>query len=417
MSAPSSLRERFQPLVIAGGAAGYKGTTMLMATSMAVYVGREGSPFAVSLVSTVFFFGLMVFSPVWGALADVTGRRREVLVVTGALATVSIVPLSFVDGVWGPLGLRGLFAVFAAGFLPVMFTVVAERGGATARGRSIGMFSAAQAVGFTAGQFFAGVLLGLVARWSLYLIVAAFSLLVVVSALLIEDPTPEPGREVDRAEVFAEVKRRLLPAATDRQHLRSNGLQWLYVAILLRNMTVIGTSSLLPIYLVARLDVSEFLMGVILAVNPAGQMAFMYAAGSLSDRLGRKPLILIGMAGSGLHALLIAAAVLPATSLVRGVVAGAGMLVLAAAFSALTTGSVAFIGDVAPTERESELIGLRSTARGLGGVLGPMLFGLGAMALGYETVFAVGSLLAFVGTALVAGTLVESYGGTPAAAD
>lgn len=414
---PSYSRERLQPLVIASGAAGYKGTTMLMATAMAVYIGRDGSPFAVSLVSTVFFFGLMVFSPVWGALADITGRRREVLLGTGALATLSIVPLSFVDGVWGPLGLRGLFAVFAAGFLPVMFTIVAERGGSQARGRSIGLFSAAQAVGFILGQFFAGVLLGLVARWSLYLIVAAFSVIVVGAALLTEDPTPNPDREVTRAEVFSEIKQRLLPAAADRQHLRSNGLKWLYVAILLRNMTVIGTSSLLPIYLVARVDVSEFLMGAILAVNPAGQMAFMYVAGRLSDRLGRKPLILIGMAGSGLHALVLAGAVLPANPLYRGVVAGAGMLVLAAGFSALTTGSIAFIGDVAPTSRESELIGLRSTARGLGGVLGPMLFGTGAMVFGYEATFAAGSLLAFVGAGLVSGTLVESYGGVPAASD
>lgn len=390
---------------------------MLMGTAMAVYVGREGSPFAVSLVSTVFFFGLMVFSPIWGALGDITGRRREVLLGTAVLATLSILPLSVVDGVWIPLGLRGLFAIFAAGFLPVMFTIVAERGGEGARGRSIGVFSAAQAVGFTAGQFFAGVLLGLAARWSLYLIVAAFSAVVVISALFIEDPTPDPDRAVSRADLFSAVKERLFPAAADRAHLRSNGLRWLYVAILLRNMTVIGTSSLLPIYLVARVEVSEFLMGAILAINPAGQMAFMYGAGRLTDRFGRKPLILLGMAGSGAHALIIAGAVLPASALGRAVVAGVGMLALAAAFSALTTGSIAFIGDVAPTERESELIGLRSTARGLGGTVGPPLFGIGAMVAGYEATFAVGSLLAFGGMALVAGRLVESYAAEPVGAD
>jgi MFS family permease len=91
----------------------------------------------------------------------------------------------------------------------------------------------------------------------------------------------------------------------------------------------------------------------------------------------------------------------------------------------MTTGAIAFIGDVAdelresaarqsesdgvaPAERESELMGLRSTAKGVGGVLGPPLFGVVATVASYETAFLGGSVLAFAATALVGGRLVES---------
>jgi len=108
-------------------------------------------------------------------------------------------------------------------------------------------------------------------------------------------------------------------------------------------------------------------------------------------------------------ALLAAAATLPATVPLRIAVAGTAFLVLGAAFSAMSTGAIAFIADVAPADRESELMGLRSTAKGVGGVVGPPLLGGLATVTSYETSFAVGSVLALGAAALVAVALVESH--------
>ncbi|MDX1744739.1 MAG: MFS transporter, partial [Halobacteriales archaeon] len=120
---------------------------ILMGTALAVYIGERGSPFAVSMVLTAYFLGLLLFSPVWGAVADVTGRRRAVLVATGGLATVAALGLLVVDGVWAPIGFRLLYAVFAAGFAPVMLAIVSEHGGAEGRGREIGFYNTARATG------------------------------------------------------------------------------------------------------------------------------------------------------------------------------------------------------------------------------------------------------------------------------
>lgn len=396
---------------------------VLMGTALAVHVERfGGSPFAVSVLYTAYFVGLMVFAPVWGAVADVTGRRRAVLVASGALATIALLPLFAVRAsltvalpvgpalavpdVWQLVGLRGLYAVFAAGYPPVMLAVVSDRGGESGRGRSLGFFNSARATGFTSGQLAVGVLLGVLVPRSLYAVIVGVSLVATVAVALVADRTP--AREPSLGAVLSEIRTRLVPAAGERGHLRTNGLGWLYAALALRNMTVMGVMSLMPVFLTGPVGVPEAVMGVLLALNPAGQIVCMYLLGRVADAAGRKPLIVAGMAGSGAFAVLTGVATMPAALSARVGVAALGFVVIAASFSAMTTGSLAFIGDVSPPGRESELMGLRSTAKGVGGVVGPPLFGVLATIAGYRTAYLLGSLLAFVAALLAWTRLVET---------
>lgn len=432
--------DRSQWLLLATAAVSRFGGGVLMGTAMAVYVGREGSPLAVSAVATAYFAGLMLASPVWGAVADVTGRGRAVMIVTGTLATLAAAPLAVADGVWLPVGLRGLYAVFAAGFAPVALAIASERGGESGRGRSLGTFNSARSGGFAGGQFAAGILLGAVARPELYLVVAGLSAVSTVAAAALVDPGPPGGTEgavvadggagpadaddrPTRTELAREVRARLFPAAGDRGHYRTNGLRWLYVALAVRNVTVLGVMALMAPYLVDIVGVAEAVMGALLAVNHGTQVAAMYLLGVAADRVGRKPLIVAGMTGSGAFAVLTAAATVPGatvgvlgvagptwlgTGLARVLAAGGALFVLGVSFSAMTTGAVAFIGDVAPAGRESELMGLRSTAKGLGGVVGPTLVGGVATLAGYPAAFALASTLAFAAAGLAGLALVES---------
>lgn len=388
-------------------------TGILMGTVMAVYVGREGSPFAVGMVTTSYFLGMVVFAPVWGAIADITGRRRAVLVGVSGLGTLSILPLTVLEGVWGPIGVRTVFSVFSAGFLPVILTIVSERGGTEGRGRSIGSFNSARSVGFTGARFFAGVLLGLLAPGSVYLVVAGVSLTAMVAAALIDDPTPDRDVKPSLSELGAEIRTRLLPAIGERDHLTTNGLQWLYVALALRNMSWLGLASLLPIFLIAEVGASEFAMGVLLALAPVVEVAGMYAFGWAADAFGRKPLVTVGIAGHVLVGVVMAAATFPASPLVGQVTAGTAMVLKGIGFSAMVAGTIAFIGDVAPVDRESELMGLRSTAKGIGGVLGPVLIGGIATVATYEAAFVVASGIAVVGTGIVWRGLTESHPDAP----
>lgn len=408
-------RSRAQRSVLAVSALTSSLPITLSFTALAIIIGRAGgSAFEVSMVVTIHFLGLLLFAPLWGAIADVTGRRRGVLIWTTAFATLSLVLLAITDSIWGLIGMRGVFAVFVAAFAPLTFTMVSEHGGVDGRGRWLGEFNSARAFGFALGQVLSGVFLSLLTSTEIFLVLAGVYAVVLVGALFVEDPTSVEHESLTPLLLLSEVKTRLLPAADDRLHFRANGLHYLYGATVLHSIMFFGILALLPVYLTEGIGVTEVLMGVFLAMNPGGRTVFMYVFGRVADAWGRKWMIVSGLVGSGVFSLVVAVGTVPAVLLHRQLVVGAGFLVMALALSAYTIGSLAFIGDIAVVDRESELMGLRDTAMGVGGVVGPALFGGAVTLYGYETAFVVWSTFAFLGAVLVTRGLVEP---TPAAAN
>jgi MFS transporter, DHA1 family, tetracycline resistance protein len=98
------------------------------------------------------------------------------------------------------------------------------------------------------------------------------------------------------------------------------------------------------------------------------QFAFSPLLGALSDRFGRRPVILISNLGLGLDYVLMALAPSLAWLFAGRVVAG----ICAATVST----SFAYIADVTPPERRAKAMGLVGVAFGLGFVLGPALGGV-----------------------------------------
>lgn len=388
-----------------------KAIGMLVATGMAVYIGREASPIAVATVLAAYSFGVMLFAPVWGAIADITRRRRAVLIGTGVLSTLSLLVLSIVQGVWVSIALVALYATFASGFLPILLTIVSEHGGATNRGRAIGSFNSAKSLGATAGRLLAGIMLSLLAAASFFLVLTVGSLVATIAVALVHDPSADDRALPSWRALLTEVRRRLVPVGDGRAVLTVNGLHWLYLAHGLRNMTISGLLSLMPVYLIVVVGASETEMGLLIGFGSALQILFMYGFGRVVDARGRKTLVVYGMTGSAVFALITAAATLPDGLLAREVVVGAGFVVRAIAVSAIFAGSYAFIGDVAPHERGSELMGMLSTVKGVGGVIGPLLIGAIATVASYEVAFAGASLFAVIAAVFVAQGVVESYPG------
>ena len=193
------------------------------------------------------------------------------------------------------------------------------------RGRTVGVFSIATAVGFIFGQLSSGVLVDLFSRSAVYAVVAVFAGIVALACLFVPDQTPDRDHAVTLEHIARETARRLVPT-TGTEHLRENGLLWLYLASFLRDMTVLRMSGLIPVNLLDCLHIPSVWMGVILAVNPTVQIAGMFSTGRLSDSVGRKRLIVAALA----------------------------LFAVGTSFSMLQTDVIVFIGDVTPAERESE---------------------------------------------------------------
>ena len=98
------------------------------------------------------------------------------------------------------------------------------------------------------------------------------------------------------------------------------------------------------------------------------QFTFSPVLGALSDRFGRRPVLLISMSGHGLDCVLMALA------------PSLGWLFLGRIISGITASSFstayAYIADVTPPEKRAGAFGMVGAAFGIGFVLGPALGGL-----------------------------------------
>ncbi len=153
---------------------------------------------------------------------------------------------------------------------------------------------------------------------------------------------------------------------------RPAALAFIFVTILL---DVIGLGLIIPVLpkLIEQLTGE----GVSRASQYAGWLSFAYAAvqfvfapvvGGLSDRYGRRPVLLASLLGLGCDYIFLALAPTIAWLFVGRIIAG----ITGASFTTAT----AYIADVSPPEKRAQNFGLVGAAFGVGFIIGPMLGGL-----------------------------------------
>ena len=119
---------------------------------------------------------------------------------------------------------------------------------------------------------------------------------------------------------------------------------------------------------------ASFVFGVLVSVYAVMQFFFAPVLGALSDRFGRRPIILLALLGLGCDYVLLSLA--PS---IWWLVAGR---IIAGACGATFTPAGAYIADVSPPEKRAANFGLLGVAFGLGFIAGPALGGfLGATSL------------------------------------
>lgn len=127
---------------------------------------------------------------------------------------------------------------------------------------------------------------------------------------------------------------------------------------------------ILPLYAEDFTD-SKLTIGALVAVFSLMQLVFAPVWGRVSDRVGRKPVLVVSLAGTALGSLLMGVAwslpILFLGRIVDGISGGS----ISAAHAAVT--------DMAAPGQRARLIGLLSAAFGIGFVVGPAIGGLAAL--------------------------------------
>ena len=120
---------------------------------------------------------------------------------------------------------------------------------------------------------------------------------------------------------------------------------------------------------------SGWLIGVIIASFSAMQFIFSPVWGRLSDRHGRRPILLISTAGAALSYVLFAIG-----SGFENHALALGALLVSRIFAGACGGNItvaqAYIADITPPEKRSQRMGLIGMAFGLGFIFGPAISGI-----------------------------------------
>src|SRR5947207_3198277 len=136
---------------------------------------------------------------------------------------------------------------------------------------------------------------------------------------------------------------------------------------------LIGFGIVLPLLPLYNRDLGApgWLIGVIQASFSAMQFLFAPAWGRLSDRIGRRPVLLVSTAGAAVsYAIFAIGSGLQDHSALWVIL---GSRVLAGICGANITVAQAYIADVSPPEERSKKMGLIGMAFGLGFICGPMI--------------------------------------------
>jgi MFS family permease len=349
------------------------------------------------LMTMSFALAQMIGAPLMGGLADRRGRRPLILL---ALTTVT---LQYIGYILAPSTLvfiliRGAAGFLSAGLFPASMGVVADLVPEDRRARWAGIIMGSYAVGMIFGPVIGGLLYDAFGYAAPFILSAVVAFLALVAAVILipETRTPEiRNRELLRA-------RHARPQHGQKTAIWDALPRPLHVFLTLLAIDFISSFSFafvepqMIFYFYDILNWSTTQFGVLVGVYGMFSVAGQMGLGQLSDKWGRKPLIIAGLIPNILFFAGLAVLTNYYAMMLGAAVAGLGNALIAPAANA-------FYLDITAEEHRSRIIGVKGSFLSLGGVLGPLAVAAVAGLMAPQHVFWIASGLVLV--ALVMGTI------------
>jgi MFS family permease len=268
------------------------------------------SPLADGLVTSTALLAAALGALLFGRVADMLGRKRiygfEVLVLAaGAIAS------AFSPNIWWLIGFRVVLGIGIGGDYPVSSTIMSEFSGRRHRGMMVSLVFAMQAAGLIVGPLLAALLLVLGIHhdlvWRLLLAFGAVPALAVFQLRrnLAETPRFQQAAKQRNGQPvsFTEGFRRLLARRDLRLRLLGASLAWF-----LMDFAYYGNTVSSPMVLHAISPTSSLLTQTLtqLAVFAVAAVPGYFVAAAMMDRMGRKPIQVLGFAMMGISFLAMA---------------------------------------------------------------------------------------------------------------
>jgi DHA1 family tetracycline resistance protein-like MFS transporter len=180
----------------------------------------------------------------------------------------------------------------------------------------------------------------------------------------------------------------------------------IFIIFLVAFIDLLGFGIIIPIapfyikqFGIAEADVGKYFSGLMFAFA-AMQFAFAPVWGRISDRIGRRPVLMISLAGSGI------------THLAFGLADSIELLFISRVFTGIFGATIptamAYMADISKPEDRAKSMGLIGAAFGLGFIIGPAVGGLLSGAYGYRTPLLSAAVFSFLALILAFFMLKET---------
>ena len=356
------------------------------------------SVFAASFVVSSFSMMRLAFAPVSGRLVDRAGYRRTYL--TGlTIVAISVLLVAVAWDYWSLLAFRAMGGIGSTMFTVSAMGLIVRISPPDIRGKS----SAAYGSAFLLGNVFGPILGAAMAAWGMrvpfFIYGGALVLATIIVAVRLN---PEALRQ--------KVPQRTTPVMRFRDAWADNAYRSVLMSAFANGWTNFGVRvAIVPLFAAATFQHGAAVAGFALTAFAVGNVMALQFSGRLSDRVGRRPLLLIGLAINGLFTGII------------GFMSGDAVLLLISAIAGFGAGMImpvqqAVLADVIGSDRQGgKVLANYQMAQDFGAISGPLIVGFIVDVSGYRAGFiACGIISAVAFVAWVFGR--ETLGRPPAKA-
>jgi DHA1 family tetracycline resistance protein-like MFS transporter len=379
-------------------AAGYGVVSpVLPAFAASFNVGVTAASFVVSAFSVV----RLVFAPAGGWLVA-RFAERPVYLAGLLIAAVATGACGWAGTYWQLLAFRSFGGIGSVMFTVSGLSLVLRLTPVSLRGRVSGLWATSFLLGNICGPMIGGAIASLSTRWVFFTYGIATLTAAMFTWILLRRSV-RVGPSVARD----------LPEFTVRQAIRSRAYLAALTSSFVYGWSVIGVRyALVPLFVVVELKQNEVVAGVALSAFAAGIGSVLLFAGRMSDRRGRRPLALAGLAVTAVGAFALGFAPSVPLFIAASVIAGLGS-------GLVNPAQTAAVADVIGADvRGGSVLATFQMAGDLGAIVGPLAAGLIADLWTYQAAFAatgVVALLSFAVWLTSPETLVRSLPGTAGA--
>ena len=310
--------------------------------------------------------GILVSYPA-GALSDHLGKRRVLLASLFVFASAPFLYL-VIETAWQLMAVRFYHGFATAIFGTVASAAIAERY-STDRAARLSTYSSVTIVGRSIAPFLGGTLISLASFGAVYLACAVSGVLALAAGLLLRDGTPPPAQKLELPHFWASL----------RTVLRDRGIM-LVSAVEAAQYLVFGAIEAFLALFAASLGIPAWQIGVILGVQLVSIVFAKPLMGRVSDRVGRRQVIIPGLVIGAASVVLLPYAPSFIGLSVLSLVFGLG-------FATVTSSTAALVADLTRDGRYGSSMGVLRTVMDVGQSIGPVLTGWMVGVAGYGSAF------------------------------